>query len=139
MSKVIKSNKIISYSGLLLCTVATGGIFYFLSNPFLQRPYQKCSFVDCFGIAVLVCAPSCIIYLIINNSILKKNSFWIRVVISILSFAAVLFGLSALAPYGTDYSTPQAKRSMLIFLLTSLCLPFFEKMIFGRKVKIKAD
>jgi hypothetical protein len=127
---MFKLRKILLHLLLLFCLILVGTILYYLSRFIPKSNDSKIQVVDCMGIALMVCVPSYIIYIIICKIKGTKNSVMISLIISIFSFAIVFLALSAFAPYGADYNNSQVRKSMLFFLLTALSLPLIEKIIF---------
>lgn len=127
---MLKPGKIFLYLGVLFCLSIVGGVAYYLSNYMLKADYHRNDFLNSFGIALVFCIPSYIIYLIVNNVSQSKKKLLNLIIISVLSFALTFLALYAFTPYRPNFSNPVVKKSMLVFLFTALSLPFLEKIIF---------
>lgn len=124
-----RSRKIFQHLLLLFFLIIVGSIFYLLGSSFRDDRYYDTTIVASIEIALFLCIPSYILYLIISKLIGANKNILTSSMISILSFGIVFLLVSFFAPYGADYKSRHVIISMLAFAFTALNLPVLEKII----------
>ena len=139
---MLKTKKIISYFVFILGLSVIAGSLHHIGNVILKNNVAinpnsaylyRGTYLNSILAALVVCVPAyfvyCIFFVITK---IEKGKLVVNILISISSFAIIVFLFSSLAPFGVDFSSPYVKKNMVIFFITALIMPICEIKIINR-------